>query len=55
MICALPRATQHVNGRDGISGKELLAPGPGSGLQPLAQASPGMEVHFDENDREEKG
>lgn len=55
MIYALPKATQHVDGRDGISVKELLAHGPGSGLRPLARASLGMEMHLCVSERGEKG
>lgn len=55
MIYALPKATQHVDGRDGISAKELLAHGPGSGLRPLARASHGMEIHLCVSKRGEKG
>lgn len=40
LIYALPMATQHVNGGDGISAKEVLAHGLGSGLWPLTLPAP---------------
>lgn len=55
VIYALPKATQHVDGRDGISAKELLAHSPASGLCPLAPASPGVEIHLRVSSRGEKG
>lgn len=55
VIYALPKATQHVDGRVGISAKELLARSPGSGLCPLAPASPGVEIHLCVSERGEKG